>query len=311
MRVVFMGTPQFAVPSLEALAGVSDVVGVFTRRDSVSGRGRSFRPSPVKCAATELGLPVFQPHTLRDPEAHAMLASLAPDLMVVAAYGLLLPPEVLEVAGLGAVNVHASLLPRWRGAAPIQRAILARDRRIGVSIMRMEVGLDTGPYCLQLATDVGQANAEQLTSRLAGLGAAALIEALPSIAGGSAVWTPQDEALVTYAEKISKEDVAIAPGVLVADAILRVRASSAAAPCRVIIANRTVTVLGAEPSDQAVDGAPIRGTAAATTRGVLLGMADGGLLVTRLRPDGKGEMAASDWARGVRDIAGATWGRSL
>ncbi len=306
-----MGTPDFAAPALLALHGATDVIAVFTRQDAVSGRGKTARPSAVKRAALELAVPVFQPRSLRDPGTQAALARLAPDLIVVAAYGLILPPEVLAAAPLGALNIHASLLPRWRGAAPIQRAILARDEQVGVSIMCMEAGLDTGPYCLQRAIDVGHATTEELTARLAALGAQALIDSLPSIADGTATWTVQDETLVTYAEKISKDDVAIAPELPAADAIVRVRASSAAAPCRILIAGRGLTVVAAETADALLDGAPAPGAVASTKRGILLGMGDGALLVSRLKPDGKAEMPANDWARGVRDLDSATWDRLL
>ena len=146
MRVVFMGTPEFAVPSLRALAACHDVVAVYSRPDAVSGRGGKTRPSAVTAVATELGLETRCPRPFKDPESLAAFGALEADLLVVAAYGLILPLAVLSATRLGAVNVHASLLPRWRGAAPIQRAIMAGDKITGVSIMRMEEGLDTGPY---------------------------------------------------------------------------------------------------------------------------------------------------------------------
>jgi len=311
VRVVFMGTPQFAVPSLLALADIAEVVGVFCRPDAVSGRGKSARPSPVKLAAEGIGTPVFQPRTLRDEAVLLELRDLSPDLIVVAAYGLILPRDVLEVAPLGAVNVHASLLPRWRGAAPIQRAILAGDPETGVSIMRMEEGLDTGPYCLQVATPIADSDAVELTERMAHLGAEALIQALPGIAGESATWTPQDETRATYADKISKSDVAIAPSLSAVTALRHIRASLPAAPCRIHIAERTVTLTAAMPVDPH-DTAPARAASVSPSKsGILLGFSDGTLLVQRLKPEGKAEMSAADWARGVRNIDGSTWGSVL
>jgi methionyl-tRNA formyltransferase len=310
VRVVFMGTPQFAVASLQALASVCEVVGVYSRPDAVSGRSRAARPSPVAQIAIDSGMPLFQPATLRTDEAVAELTGLAPDLLVVAAYGMILPQTVLDVAPLGAVNVHASLLPRWRGAAPIQRAILAGDAEVGVSIMRMEAGLDTGPYCLQASTPVGDADAVALTDALAALGAEALLAALPAIADGSAAWMAQDEALVTYADKIAKTDVTIGPETDALTALRRIRASSPAAPCRVSIAGRGATIVSA--TSVAAADAPAAsllapGAIELTRAGIALGLADGAVLVTRIKPDGKAEMAAADWARGLRDIATSTW----
>lgn len=309
VRVVFMGTPEFAVPTLAALSDSCEVVGVFTRPDAASGRGRSARPSPVKLAAEQLGLTVLQPTTLRDEAVVRTLAGLEPELIVVAAYGMILPRAVLDAAVLGAVNVHASLLPRWRGAAPIQRAILAGDTEVGVSIMQMEEGLDTGPYCLQRATDVGDADARELTERLARIGADALTEVLPAIVARRAQWTEQDDLLATYADKVSKTDVAIDPDLPAEQALRHVRASLPAAPCRVSIADRTLTLVSASLSDPHEAAAVSRGGVALGARGVVLGTALGALCVERLKPDGKPEMPALDWARGVRDLAGAAWNR--
>jgi len=309
MRVVFMGTPQFAVPSLISVAESTDLVGVFTRPDSASGRGKSVRPSPVKIAALERGIPVSQPTTLRDPHVVAEIAALHPDVIVVAAYGLILPQQVLDVPPLGAINVHASVLPRWRGAAPIQRAILAGDDEAGVSIMRMEAGLDTGPYCRVATIPIDDAGTTELTDALARLGADALVPALAEIESGTAVWTPQDDAQATYADKITKSDVAIGPKLDREVALRHIRASSPTAPCRVTIAGSTVTLLAASDGELLVGGQVARGGALATKTGVLLGMSDGAILVTRLKPQAKGEMAAADWARGVRDLDTATWDR--
>lgn len=303
MRVVFMGTPDFAVPSLRALAHAHDVVAVYTRPDAASGRGTTLRPTPVKEAALELGLTVLQPLTLKDDAEVAALAALEPDVVVVAAYGLILPQAVLDVPALGCVNVHASLLPRWRGAAPIQRAILAGDAVTGVSIMRMEAGLDTGPFCATIEVPVDDLDTPALTTLLAESGARALVEALPAIAEGTAAWALQIDEQATYAAKIAKADVALSPELTALDAIRRVRAANAAAPARASLGGRAVTVLGAALSD----GSLSAGEAASSKSGVTLGFSEGALLVTRVRPEGKGEMDAAAWARGVRDLSELGW----
>ena len=304
MRVVFMGTPEFAVPSLRALATAHDVVAVFTRPDAISGRGSKARPSAVKSTAVDLGIPVYQPQTLRDAEQIELLRSEDADIVVVAAYGLVLPPEALETATHGAVNVHGSLLPRWRGAAPIQRAILAGDDSTGVSIMRMEAGLDTGPYCVQLQTPIGEKDASMLTSELATLGATALVSALPSIADGTVSWAFQDDSAATYAYKVSKTDVAVSPELSAIEVVRRVRASLPAAPTRVSLGGRGATLLKVRPATTAVTP----GTIVLTRSAILLGVADGAVEVTLLKPDGKAAMEAGAWARGARDLDGASWG---
>lgn len=306
MRVVFMGTPEFGVPSLRALARHHDVLAAYTRPDAASGRGPAKRPSAVKIAAEELAIPVRQPSTLRDAAEQSSFASLGADVVAVAAYGLILPRAVLEAAPLGAVNVHGSLLPRWRGAAPIQRAILAGDSATGVSIMRMEEGLDTGPFCRQTAIEIDGRSASELTGLVAVLGAESLVQALPSIADGSAVWIEQDEALATYAEKVTKDDVRIAPGMSAQDASRRVRASMPASPSRVTIAGRGVALLDASASDSAV----LQGSVEVTTTALLLGVSDGAIEVRRLKPDGKNEMDAVAWVRGIKSLDGADWDRA-
>ncbi len=208
-RVVFMGTPDFAVPTLRALLSSQDVVGVFTRRDQRAGRGRTLRASPVKEVAGAAGVPVFQPRSLRKgadagPGLDALRA-LEPDVIVVAAYGLILPLDVLDAAPHGALNVHASLLPRWRGAAPIQHAIAAGDPESGATIMRMDEGLDTGPMISRRATPIGpRETAGELTERLAVLGAALLAETLPRWIAGELTPLAQDPELATLAPSLRK-----------------------------------------------------------------------------------------------------------
>ena len=302
-RVVFMGTPEFAVPSLSALAEACDVALVVTRPDAVRGRGRRLEPSPVKARALELGLPVLEASRMT-PEALEALRAAAADVFCVAAYGCILPDEVLTMAPAGCVNVHASLLPRWRGAAPIQRSILAGDERTGVSIMRIGHGVDTGAYCAQASTTVAGKTATELTGELARLGAGLLVETLPAVVGGTAAWVEQDEALVTHAAKISKAELMLDPADPAAENVLRVLASSDAAPARCTVAGRGARVTLAREGEKDLAS----GEVAAARGRVLLGCAEGSLEVLRVKPDGKREMEASAWAAGLRGD-GLSWGR--
>ena len=208
MRLVFAGTPDFAVPSLRAAAAHGEVVAVYTQPDRPAGRGRGLAAPPVKLAALELGLSVRQPPSLRTREARHALRALAPDLMVVVAYGLMLPPKILAIPAHGCWNVHASLLPRWRGAAPIQRAIEAGDAETGVCLMQMDEGLDTGPVLLSRSTPIGaDETAGQLHARLAGLGAQVLADGLALLrAGVRPTPRPQPADGVTYAHKLDKAE---------------------------------------------------------------------------------------------------------
>jgi len=210
MRVAFAGTPGFALPSLRALAGRHTLVGVLTRPDRPAGRGRALAASPVKLAARALGVPLAQPASLRGEADREALVAWRPDVLVVVAYGLILPQAVLELPRFGCVNVHASLLPRWRGAAPIQRAILAGDAASGVSIMRMTAGLDTGPVYAMRRVPIGpRMTSGELHDQLAQVGAAALLEVLEAIASGAAQALPQATEGVTYAAKIDKAEARI------------------------------------------------------------------------------------------------------
>jgi methionyl-tRNA formyltransferase len=211
LRIVFAGTPEFAAEHLRALLDTPhQVIAVYSQPDRPAGRGQKLMPSPVKQLAVQHAIPVYQPQTLRDPAAQAELAALKPDLMVVVAYGLILPQVVLGTPRLGCINSHASLLPRWRGAAPIQRAIEAGDRESGVTVMQMEAGLDTGPMLLKVSTPI---NAEDsggsLHDRLASLGPQAVIEAIAGLASGTLQGQVQDDSLATYAHKLNKEEARI------------------------------------------------------------------------------------------------------
>jgi methionyl-tRNA formyltransferase len=211
LRVVFMGTPDFSVPTLAEIVGQGhDVVAVYTRAPAPAGRGMELRKSPVHLAAERFGIPVRSPKNFRDAADVEVLSALAPDLIVVVAYGVILPQSVLDLPPLGCVNVHASLLPRWRGAAPIQRAIMAGDKETGVAIMQMEAGLDTGPVGLvEKIAITADMNAGELHDRLARAGADALGRALAALSRGTLAFTPQPEDGITYAKKITNDEARI------------------------------------------------------------------------------------------------------
>ena len=312
MRVVFMGTPSFSVPSLEKLAEKHDVALVLTRPDAVRSRGKKLEPSPVKARALELGLPVFETSRIT-PEALERLSAAEADVFCVAAYGCILPDAVLTMASHGCVNVHASLLPRWRGAAPIQRCILAGDEVTGVSIMRIGHGVDTGAYCLQGSTPVPGKTADELTADLARIGADLLCQALDELEQGTCVWTEQDESLVTHAAKIEKAELRLDPEVSVETNERRVLASNEAAPARCVVAGKPARVMCARALDpEEISSLRARGTEPPAAgafvvagKQVLLGCADGALLLVDIKPDGKRSMPASAWAAGQRDKSGS------
>lgn len=300
MRIVFMGTPDFAVPSLEALAAHHDVVCVLTRPDAVRSRGKELEPSAIKAKAVELGLDVHECSRITDADI-ALVEGLHPDIIVVAAFGAIVPDAVLEIAPLGCINVHASLLPRWRGAAPIQRAILAGDPEAGVSIMEVVHDLDAGAYCIQASTPIGMKSAGELTDELAHLGADALIEALEQIEAGTVVWTEQVEDYVTYAHKIEKAEMLLDPEATALFNCARVQASSDAAPARCIVEKRGVRILRAHHSPESLE----MGEVAVRSGRVFLGCAVESVEVLEVKPDGKRAMEASAWAAGLRDAK--TW----
>jgi methionyl-tRNA formyltransferase len=328
MNVVFAGTPSFALPALQALAGDKSgpfaVPLVLTRPDAASGRGRALLPSPVAQCAEELGIPCLRPRSffcapvplpqplfnlrgerLIDAELLARIAAAEPDLVVVAAYGAILPRQVLDLPRHGCINIHASLLPRWRGAAPVQRAILAGDEQAGVCIMRMEEGLDTGPFCAVASTPVAQKGARELTDELAVLGAGLLTSALPRIVAGDAAWQEQDEAQVTYADKVGKRELALDPADTVATNLRRVRASTPQAPARCVLAGRPITVVEAGEQTGLARGAGLpQGTAQFLEGRLVLSAADGAFGLVALKPDGKKEMPAAAFALGIKEFQG-------
>lgn len=294
MRIVFMGTPEFAVPSLRALAGAHDVRLVLTRPDAVRGRGRRLEPSAVKAAATELGIDVLETKRITD-DVMAAIRAAEPDAIVVAAFGCILPDAVLTAAPLGCVNVHASSLPRWRGAAPIQRAILSGDARAGVSIMRVVHDLDAGAYCRQADVEVGEKSCPQVMGELAELGARELLVALRQMEDGTAEWVEQDESKVTYARKVEKAEMLLDPAATALDNRRRVQTSLDAAPARMAVAGRGVRVLAARVAGDDTS----QGKVIVRHGRVIAGCADGAIELLRVKPDGKREMDASAWAAGL------------
>lgn len=305
MKIVFMGTPGFAATILENLLHHHEVAGVFTRPDAVRGRGNKLVPSPVKQVAVQAGIPVFTPTNLHDETVLQDLMLLAPDVICVAAYGALLPAAVLSLPRYGCLNVHASRLPAWRGAAPIEHAILAGDAEAGVCIMRMEEGLDTGDFCVVRTTEIGNKTSAELTSELADLGSAALLTALTHIEDGTVEWTPQDDFFATYAPKIEKGAFFLRKTKTAQETVREVQASSAAHPARATIAGRGVTITRAARVTSRLLRAALMldpGQAILHEKNLYLGMADQPIEVLALKPDGKREMPAASFAAGVPGI---------
>ncbi|MCO7218164.1 methionyl-tRNA formyltransferase, partial [Halomonas sp. OfavH-34-E] len=255
LRVIFAGTPDFAAESLSALlASHHQVIAVYTQPDRPAGRGRKLTPSPVKSLALEHGLPVYQPERLRDEAEQRALAALDADVMVVVAYGLILPLPVLEAPRLGCLNVHASLLPRWRGAAPIQRAIEAGDDESGVTIMQMDEGLDTGDMLIIRRTEIlPTTTGGELHDRLAEIGGKAMVEALDRLADGELSATPQPEQGVTYASKLSKAEAELDFAQPAATLAARVRAFNPWPVTWCALGDERLRIHLAEPAD---GGAP-------------------------------------------------------
>ena len=304
MRVVFMGTPDFAARILEKISEKHVVAGVFTRPDAVRGRGKSLVPSPVKVVAEKIGAPVYTPKTLRDEEAERALAALEPDVICVAAYSLMIPKSVLEMPKHGCLNVHASLLPRWRGAAPIERAILAGDEYAGVCIMHMEESLDTGDYCRCIPVLVANKGAGALTEELADEGAQALLDVLHDIEQGKPLsWEKQDNALATYAQKLFKGELNPIASDTAEQALRKVRASSDSHTASIVLAGKSIGILEAElaAQEQEEQLENLQAGEARFLRKMLFVKFEQGLLrLVRVKPAGKNEMDAAAFAAGIQ-----------
>jgi methionyl-tRNA formyltransferase len=301
VRLVFAGTPEFALPSLQACLAGADVVAVFTQPDRPAGRGRRLAQSPVKQAALAAGIAVEQPQTLRDAGARARLAALAPDLLVVVAYGLILPRAVLAIPRLGAWNVHASLLPRWRGAAPIQRAILAGDTQTGVCLMQMEAGLDTGPVLLQRSAPIAPDDTGgTLHDRLAALGGDVLAEGLARVAGGS-LPAPVEQAStgVTYAHKLDKAEARLDWHESAQVLARKVRAFDPWPVAEALVDGERLRLWDAEAVD-APAAAPPGSVVASHVEAVDFATGEGVLRVRALQREGGRRIRARDWLNARR-----------
>ncbi|MEQ9922087.1 methionyl-tRNA formyltransferase [Pectobacterium brasiliense] len=302
LRIIFAGTPDFAARHLDALLSSGhEVVGVFTQPDRPAGRGNKLTPSPVKVLAEQHSIPVFQPKSLRPEENQAMVQVLNADVMVVVAYGLILPQPVLSMPRLGCINVHGSLLPLWRGAAPIQRALWAGDSETGVTIMQMDVGLDTGAMLHKISCPIlPQDTSATLYDKLAELGPRGLLETLEQLADGSAVAETQNDALATYAEKLSKEEARL-NWQLSAEQLERcIRAFNPWPVSYFIVDEQPVKVWKAEVIAKAHGSQP--GTIIqADKQGIQVATVDGILNIQELQPAGKKVMAAQDLLNSRRE----------
>lgn len=303
MRIVFAGTPAFAVPSLRAAHAHHEVVAVYTQPDRPAGRGRGLTPSPVKLEAMQRGIPVFQPLSMKKAATRETLRALEPDLMVVVAYGLILPQAVLDIPRYGCWNVHASLLPRWRGAAPIQRAIEAGDTETGVCLMRMEAGLDTGPVLLSQRTPIGeQETGGQLHDRLSELGARVLADGLGLLrAELMPIARPQPEEGVTYAHKLEKHEARLdwsQPAHVLAR---RVRAFEPWPVAEGMLAGERLRIHGAVAVPDAHCAEPGQ-VLAAGRQGIDVACGEGVLRLRVVQRDGGKAITAADYLNARRDL---------
>lgn len=293
LRIVFAGTPEFAAEHLKALLGTPhQVIAVYTQPDRPAGRGHKLMPSPVKQLAAEHGIAVYQPATLRAPEAQAELAALQADLMVVVAYGLILPQVVLDTPRLGCINSHASLLPRWRGAAPIQRAVQAGDRESGVTVMQMEAGLDTGPMLLKVSTPIAPSDTGgSLHDRLAVLGSQAVIQAVDALAAGTLTGEVQDDSLANYAHKLNKDEARLDWSRPAVELERLVRAFNPWPVCHSSLNGEPLKVLAATLGEGSGQPGQIL---AASKDGLTVACAEGALRLTRLQLPGGKPLAFAD-----------------
>jgi methionyl-tRNA formyltransferase len=306
-KIVFMGTPDFAVPALRALIAAHDVIGVVTQPDRPAGRSRQIQISPVKAAALEHGIPVFQPEKLRRPEAVDTLRQWQADLYVVAAFGQILPQSVLDIPAHGAINIHASLLPRWRGAAPIQAAIRAGDAETGITIMKMDAGLDTGPILSQRALSIApDETGQSLHDKLARLGGELLIETLPAYLNGAIQPQPQEDSLATFAPRIEKDEGRInwaEPAIAIERTV---RAFTPWPGTFTTWKGRLLKILAAE----AISGNGQPGMVLEHKDQLVVGTGEGLLMPTRLQLEGRGAVSAADFRRGYADVIGARLGEA-
>lgn len=310
-RIVFMGTPDFAVPILQKLIATQNVVGVVTQPDRPAGRGKRMQPPPVKETAVAANIPVYQPKSLRREEAAEPLRQWQPEMIIVAAFGQILRPHVLELPPLGCLNVHASLLPRWRGASPIQHAIMAGDAETGVTLMQMDEGLDTGPMFVQQAIPIHpNETAASLHDRLAELGAAMLAEHLDDIVNGRINATPQDDSQSTYAPMISKADGRLDWHKTSAELDRHVRAMTPWPGAFTTWDGQWLKVLAAEPVHGRLPaGEP--GQVVMREENAVVLTQDGGLALHEIQLAGKRAMNVTEFLNGRPDFVGSRLGDNL
>ena len=301
LRVVFAGTPAFAAGHLtELLASEHEVIAVYTQPDRPAGRGKLLTASPVKAVAQEQAIPVFQPLSLRSPEEEAALQALKPDVMVVVAYGLLLPKSILDVPAFGCINVHASLLPRWRGAAPIHRAIEAGDRETGVTIMRMDEGLDTGVMLKIAKTPITASHTTgTLTNELETLGAQALISTLDALPALLDQAVDQPEAGITYAHKISKAEAIIDWSQSTASITQKIRALNPAPGCFTVLGGQRIKLWEATAVSYGAGTTSAPGTIISLNKeGLIVRTGDGFISITRLQLPNKKAFSIAEIVNG-------------
>jgi methionyl-tRNA formyltransferase len=299
MRVVFAGTPAFAAVILGELLQAFEIVAVLTPPDRPANRGLRTEPGAVKALALRHGFPVFQFASLKSPDAAVAIERADPDVMVVAAYGMLFPRRILDIPRLGCLNVHASLLPRWRGAAPIARAILAGDSETGISIMKMDEGLDTGPVLMQRSVAIGEDDtAASLQAKLARVGATMIVEALPLYAQGELVASPQFETGVTYANKIEKTEARVNWRRSAGEVARHIRALNPAPGAHAVLGDETVKLWMANAHEE-ISGAAAE-VVAITAAAIVVACQFGAVALTELQKAGGRRLSAADFARGFR-----------
>ncbi len=307
MRVAFAGTPEFAAAALEAiLAAGYEVPLVLTQPDRPAGRGMALQASPVKQVALKHGLPVHQPEKLRTPEAQQPLQDVAADVLVVAAYGLILPQVVLDMPRLGCVNIHASLLPRWRGAAPIHRAIEAGDAETGITLMQMDAGLDTGPMLLEARLPIlPQDTTGSLHDKLASMGAELIVQGLKQLEQGGLTATPQPEEGVTYAAKIGKAEAELNWQRSAQELDRAIRAFNPFPGASSKLGETVLKIWEAQPVDAS---GPAGQVLAVGPEGIVVACGSGALRLTRLQKPGGKRLPAADFLRGTPVVVGAQLG---
>ncbi|HST03888.1 MAG TPA: methionyl-tRNA formyltransferase [Chloroflexia bacterium] len=307
-NIVFMGSPEFAVPSMRALAAGPYMLTVVTQPDRPAGRGGKPAPPPVKQAALELGIPILQPETVRDPDFRARLAALHPKATVLVAYGEYLPVSLLDLPERGSINLHPSLLPRWRGSTPVQSAILAGDRTTGVTVIRMDKGLDTGPIIAQQVVEIGPDETQpELSHRLARVGADLLAQILPLWLRGEIEAVPQDDAQSTLTRTLTKEDGLLDWTLSAEELALRVRALQPWPGTYTYWQGNPLKIIRARPLQ--LDITPMPGKVSIANKGLHVQTGKGTLEILTLQPAGRATMEARAFLAGYPSIGGSVLGR--